>query len=66
MVPGCFGNSGSTLIAAEKQEVAASCWTRSKPKYGDVILRCWQDWAGKQAVLAGCEQTFAEVLRSME
>jgi hypothetical protein len=34
--------------------------------YCDVIVRRWQDWTGldwtgKQAILAGCEQTFAEV-----
>ncbi|WP_430232847.1 hypothetical protein [Nitrosomonas communis] len=36
------------------------------PKYVDVIVRCSQYWAGKQAVLAGCEQTFAEVTSQRE
>jgi hypothetical protein len=31
------------------------------PKYCDVIARRWELFTGKQAMLAGCEQTFTGV-----
>ena len=61
----CFGGSGSTLIAAEKSGRQARLMELD-PKYCDVIVRRWQDWTGKQAILAGCEQTFAEVALQRE
>ena len=45
----CFGGSGSTLIAAEKSGRQARL-IELDPKYVDVIVRRWQDYAGAQAV----------------
>ena len=42
-----FGGSGTTLIAAEKSGRVARL-IELDPKYADVIVRRWQDWAGKQ------------------
>lgn len=55
-----FGGSGSTLIAAEKSGRQARLMELD-PKYVDVIVRRWESFTGKQAILTGCEQTFAEV-----
>jgi DNA modification methylase len=52
-----FGGSGTTLIAAEKTGRHASL-IELDPKYVDVIVRRWQEFSGKQAVLAGAETTF--------
>ena len=43
-----FGGSGTTLIAAEKSGRLARL-IELDPKYADVIVRRWQEWAGKQA-----------------
>ena len=43
-----FGGSGTTLIAAEKSGRTARLMELD-PKYVDVIVRRWQDWAGKAA-----------------
>lgn len=43
-----FGGSGTTLIAAEKAGRVARL-IELDPKYTDVIVRRWQEWAGKQA-----------------
>lgn len=43
-----FGGSGTTLIAAEKSGRQARL-IELDPKYVDVIVRRWQDWAGQQA-----------------
>lgn len=32
----------------------------------NVIVRRWESFTGKQAILAGCEQTFAEVASERE
>jgi DNA modification methylase len=55
-----FGGSGSTLIAAEK------CGRRARiiefdPLYCDTIVRRWQDYTGKRAVLEGSAATFDDV-----
>lgn len=55
-----FGGSGSTLIAAEK------CGRKARliefdPGYCDTIVRRWQRYTGKQAVLAATGQAFDEV-----
>nr|WP_281720079.1 site-specific DNA-methyltransferase [Nitrosomonas nitrosa] len=60
LVLDCFGGSGSTLIAAEKSGRKARLMELD-PKYVDVIVRRWESFTGKQAMLAGCEQTFAEI-----
>ncbi len=56
-----FAGSGSTLIAAER------CGRRARaieidPHYCDTILRRWQDFTGKQAVLSSTGSTFDEVV----
>lgn len=45
----CFGGSGSTLIAAEKSGRQARL-IELDPKYADVIVLRWQEYAGAQAV----------------
>jgi DNA modification methylase len=55
-----FGGSGSTLIACEKTgRINRSM--ELDPKYCDVIIKRWQDFTGKQAVLESIGQTFAEL-----
>lgn len=45
-----FGGSGSTLIGAEKS--GRVCYTMElQPKYCDVIVKRWEDFTGKKAVL---------------
>lgn len=55
-----FGGSGSTLIACEKMG-RTSRLMELDPKYCDVIVKRWQDFTGKQAVLESSGQTFAEL-----
>jgi len=45
-----FGGSGSTLIAAEKHGIQAFIM-EFDPKFCDVIVRRWEDFTGKKAVL---------------
>ena len=44
-----FGGSGTTLIAAEKSGRQARL-IELDPKYADVIVLRWQEYAGAQAV----------------
>jgi len=46
-----FGGSGTTLIAAEKHGRYARIMELD-PKYCDVIVKRWEDFTGKQAILA--------------
>ena len=46
-----FGGSGSTLIAAEKNGLQAFIM-EFDPKFCDVIVKRWEDFTGKQAVLS--------------
>jgi DNA modification methylase len=55
-----FGGSGSTLIACEKTGRQARL-VELDPRYCDVIVRRWQDWAGEQATLEGSGQTLDAV-----
>ena len=56
----CFLGSGTTLIAAE--ETGRICYgSELDPKYVDVIVRRWQGYTGKQAVLDGDRRTFDEI-----
>ena len=55
-----FGGSGTTLIAAEKNGRVGRLMELD-PKYCDVIVKRWQDFTGKQAVLESSGQTFAEL-----
>jgi len=45
-----FGGSGSTLIAAEKNGIQAFIM-EFDPKYCDVIVKRWEEFTGKKAVL---------------
>ena len=55
-----FGGSGSTLIAAEKLGRPARLM-EIDPPYCDVIVRRWQEYTGRQAVLEGDGRTFEKV-----
>lgn len=46
-----FGGSGSTMIACEKQGRSARIMELD-PKYCDVIVKRWEDFTGKKAVLS--------------
>jgi DNA modification methylase len=46
-----FGGSGSTMIAAEKLGRCARLMELD-PKYCDVIVKRWEDFTGKKAILA--------------
>ena len=53
-----FGGSGTTLIACEKAGRQARL-IELEPKYCDVIVRRWQEFSGKEAVLEADGRTFA-------
>jgi DNA modification methylase len=46
-----FGGSGTTLICCEKSDKKAYLMELD-PKYCDVIVKRWEDFTGKQAILA--------------
>jgi DNA modification methylase len=55
LVADLFGGSGSTLIACERRGRRARL-LEIDPKYADCIVRRWQDYSGKKAILenGGC------------
>ena len=55
-----FGGSGSTLIACEKTGRQARL-VELDPKYCDVIVQRWQDWAGGTAMLEENGRSFGEI-----
>ncbi|MGI9434674.1 MAG: site-specific DNA-methyltransferase [Geminicoccaceae bacterium] len=55
-----FGGSGSTLIAAEKTARQARL-VELDPKYCDVIVQRWQEFAGGRATLESDGRSFDEV-----
>jgi DNA modification methylase len=55
-----FGGSGSTLMAAEKTGRCARL-IEYDPIYCDTIVRRWQAYTGKSAMLASTSQKFDEV-----
>lgn len=55
-----FGGSGTTMIAAEKNGRVARLMELD-PVYCDVIVKRWQDYTGKTAVLDSDGRSFAEV-----
>ncbi len=55
-----FGGSGSTLIAAEKNNATAFIMEYD-PRFVDVIIRRWEEYTGKQATLCDDGCFFAEV-----
>ncbi len=54
-----FGGSGTTLIAAEQNGRHARIMELD-PRYCDVIVKRWQAFTGKQAVLESTGQSFGE------
>ena len=55
-----FGGSGTTLIAAHKTG-RVGMLMELDPKYCDVIIKRWQDFAGKQAIHEASGKTFDEM-----
>ncbi|WP_209346791.1 DNA methyltransferase [Pontixanthobacter sp. CEM42] len=55
-----FGGSGSTLIAAEKTGRRARM-IEYDPLYCDTIIRRWQGYTGKHALLTGSDDKFTDV-----
>ncbi|MGD0776529.1 MAG: DNA modification methylase [Candidatus Solibacter sp.] len=60
VVADLFGGSGSTLIACERLN-RKSRLMEIDPKYADCIVRRYQEYTGKPAVLDGDGRTFAAV-----
>jgi hypothetical protein len=60
VVADLFGGSGSTLIACERRGCRARLM-EIDPKYADCIVRRFQEYSGKSAVLDGDGQTFEAV-----
>jgi DNA modification methylase len=52
-----FGGSGSTLIACEKTNRTNITMELSEV-YCDVIVKRWQDFTGKQAILESTGETY--------
>jgi DNA modification methylase len=59
-----FGGSGTTLVACEKTGRQARL-VELDPRYCDVIVQRWQDWAGATAVLEGDGRSFEEIHRRL-
>lgn len=62
LVVDTFGGSGSTLIACETLGRRARL-CELDPRFVDVIVRRWQTFAGREAVLADTGATFAAIAR---
>jgi DNA modification methylase len=62
LVVDLFGGSGSTLIACERRNRKARLM-EIDPKYADCIVKRWQDYTGKQAVLEADGRTFDEIAK---
>ncbi len=60
IVADLFGGSGSTLIGCERRGRKARLM-EIDPKYADCIVKRYQDYTGKKAVLDGDGRTFEEV-----
>jgi len=55
-----FGGSGSTLIACEKTKRA--CYIMEfEPHYCDVIVKRWEDFTGKKAMLVNANEELSEI-----
>jgi DNA modification methylase len=59
-----FGGSGSTLIACERRGCNARLMELD-PKYADVIVKRWQQYTGKQALLEMDGQPFETISRDI-
>jgi DNA modification methylase len=62
IVADLFAGSGSTLIACERRGRKARLMELD-PKYADCIIRRFQEYTGKPAVLDGDGRTFDEIAR---
>jgi DNA modification methylase len=62
IVADLFGGSGSTLIGCERRGRKARLM-EIDPKYADCIVRRWQEYTGKKAVLEGDGRSFEVVSR---
>lgn len=60
-----FGGSGSTLIAAEKNGRVSRLMELDQ-KYCDVIVKRWQQFTGKKAILEQTGQTYEELTQKSE
>ena len=60
LVTDLFGGSGSTLIGCERRGRKARLMELD-PKYCDVIIRRYQEYTGKRAVLEGDGRSFDEI-----
>jgi DNA modification methylase len=60
VVADLFGGSGSTLVACERRNRKARLM-EIDPKYGDVIVKRWEEYTGKKAVLERDGRSFNEV-----
>jgi DNA modification methylase len=60
LVVDLFGGSGSTLIACERRARKARLMELD-PKYAHVIVRRYQEYSGKTAVLDGDGRSFHEI-----
>jgi DNA modification methylase len=60
-----FGGSGSTLIACQKTG-RKGCLIEIDPLYADLMVRRWQEFTGREAVLEGDGRSFAAVARERE
>lgn len=60
LVVDLFGGSGSTLIACERTKRVARLM-EINPRYCDVIVRRWQDFTGKKALLEATGHNFDQV-----
>jgi DNA modification methylase len=65
IVADLFGGSGSTLIACERRGRRARL-LEIDPKYADCIVRRFQEYAGKTAVLDGDGRTFDAIARERQ
>jgi DNA modification methylase len=57
-----FGGSGSTLMACERRGREARLM-EIDPRYADCIIRRWQEYTGKQAVLDRDGRSYEEIRR---
>jgi DNA modification methylase len=60
IVADMFGGSGSTLIGCERRGRKARLM-EIDPKYADCIVRRYQEYTGKRAILDGAGRTFDEI-----
>jgi DNA modification methylase len=60
LVADLFGGSGSTLIGCERRGRKARL-IEIDPKYADCIVRRYQEYTGKRAILDGVGRTFDEI-----